>query len=85
MTQASSSDTSAEADRVQFELFEKMSPSERAARMTGITLAVQQLAFSGMKVRHPNASDDELWLRLAAKRLGPELVKKIYGFDPEQC
>lgn len=58
-----------------------MSFAERAERMTALTLAVQELAFAGMKLRHPEADDDEIWLRLAANRLGRALVKKVYGFD----
>lgn len=52
--------------------------------MTGLTLAVQRLAFIGMRERHPGTSDDEIWLRLAAQRLGRDVVKSIYGFDAEE-
>ena len=48
-----------------------------------MTIAVQRLAFAGLRDQYPNASDDELWLRLAARRLGPELVKKIYGWEAD--
>jgi len=49
--------------------------------MTALTLMVQELAFTGMRMRHPEASDDEIWLRLAVDRLGAEVVKKVYGFE----
>lgn len=74
-------DTTPEAREKQFELLRAMSPSQRAEIMTGLTLAVQRLAFLGMRERYPDASDDEIWLRLAARRLGRDVVKKIYGFD----
>lgn len=31
---------------------------------------------------YPDASDREVFLRAAARRLGPELVRKAYGWDP---
>jgi hypothetical protein len=84
MSRARPTDTSAAADSVQLELLREMSPAARAERMTALTLAVQRLALAGMRRRHPLASEDELWLRLAAQRLGPEVVRKVYGFDAEQ-
>ncbi len=71
------------ADLVQRDLLRKMTPAEKLECVRGLTIAVQQLAFAGMRVRYPDASGDELWLRLAAQRLGPELVKKIYGWESE--
>lgn len=81
MSSPRSADTSPGAEAVQQELIRRMSFAERAERMTALTLAVQELAFAGMKLRHPEADDDEIWLRLAANRLGRALVKKVYGFD----
>jgi hypothetical protein len=75
-----SSDTGEKADRFQFDMLRRMSPSERAVLMTELTLSAQRLAFAGLRLRHPNASDDEIWLRLAARRLGAETVRKVYGW-----
>jgi hypothetical protein len=74
-------DTSAEADRVYFELLGRMTPQEKLQRAVDLTLAVQRVAFEGLRLRYPNATDDEIWLRLAARRLGREKVLEIYGFD----
>lgn len=60
-----------------------MSAQERLALMTEITLAVQRLAFTGLRSKHPNDTDDEIWLRLAAKRLGADYVAKIYGWHAD--
>jgi hypothetical protein len=49
----------------------------------GLTLAVQQLAFVGLRQQFPDDSDDEIWLRLAARRLGRDLVKKVYGWEAD--
>lgn len=76
-------DTTPDAREKQLELLRAMSPSQRAEIMTGLTFATQRLAFLGMRERYPDASDDEIWLRLAAQRLGPDIVRRIYGFDAE--
>lgn len=81
MRRAQSRDTSLDADDVQFEILRRMTPVERAALMTELTLAVQDLAMAGMRARHPNASDDELRLRLAVHRLGADTVRKVWGFE----
>jgi hypothetical protein len=78
-----SSDTGEEADRIQFEMLRQMSPQARLALMTELTLSAQRLAFAGLRLRYPNASDDDIWLRLAARRLGVETVRKIYGWQPD--
>jgi hypothetical protein len=71
------------ADRVQLELLRKMTPAEKLECVRGLTLAVQQLAFVGLRQQFPDDSDDEIWLRLAARRLGRDLVKKIYGWEAD--
>ena len=74
-------DTSPEANEAQWKLIREMTPAQRAIRMAELTAMVQTLAFAGMKRRHPSDSDDEIWLRLAVQRLGPDVVKRIYGFE----
>jgi hypothetical protein len=71
------------AERVQLELLQKMTPAEKLECVRGLSIAVQQLAFAGLREQFPEAPDDELWLRLAARRLGRDLVKKIYGWEED--
>lgn len=77
-------DTSAHADDVQFERLRAMSPQQRAEILTALTFAVQDLALAGLRLVHPDASDDELRLRLAARRLGDETVRRIWGWPADQ-
>ena len=71
------------AERVQLDLLRKMTPAEKLECVRRLTIAVQELAFAGLREQYPDASDDELWLRLAARRLGPALMKKIYGWEAD--
>lgn len=79
----SSPDTTAEADEKQFELLRGMTPEEKGVVFTNLTLAVQDLAMAGRRLRHPGATDDELRLRLAAERLGEDTVRRIWGWNSE--
>ncbi len=75
-------DASAEAERIQLELLRAMSPVQKAQLVSELTRAVQRLAFAGARMADPEATDEEIWLRLAARRLGSEAVRRVYGFDP---
>jgi hypothetical protein len=77
------SDTSARADEVQFGLLRAMSPQRKGEILTALTLAVQDLALAGLRAQHPDATDDELRLRLAVRRLGAETVRRIWGWSAE--
>lgn len=75
-------DTSPEMTALHRDRIRAMTCAERAEAMRGLTLAVQRLAFAGMRERFPDDSDDEIWLRLAVNRLGADLVRKAYGRLP---
>lgn len=77
-------DTSARADAVQFELLRAMTPQQRGEIFTALTLAVQDLAMAGLRLQHPKATDDELRLRLAARRLGNDVVRRVWGWSPDE-
>lgn len=66
----------------QFELYRRMSPAEKAAGVRATTLAVNTLALAGLRQQYPAAGEAELWLRLAVRRLGEELVAQAYGWRP---
>ena len=77
-------DTSERADEVQFAILRAMTPQQRAEVFTQLTLAVQELAMAGMRKQYPNATDDELRMRLAVRRLGADVVKKVWGWSPDE-
>ncbi len=79
------SDTSPAAQAVQDEILRNMSPQEHLELARQLTLTVQHLAFAELRQRHPDLPDDEIWLKLAVRRLGSDLVRKVYGrdIDPE--
>ena len=72
------SDTSLKAKRAQAELWRRMSPLEKVCAVTEISLAVQQLSLAGIRLRHPEASDEECMMRLAILKLGLQLACQVY-------
>ena len=72
-------DTDAWAEKIQFDFF-RTAPSWRKMEMAGeLNSAMIALAVSGIRNRHPEASDDEVRRRLADMLLGPELANRVYG------
>lgn len=73
-----SRDTTADAEWLQTDLWRRMSSLEKALIIRDTTLAVQQLSLAGIRARHPGASDRECFIRLAALKLGADVVRAIY-------
>jgi len=73
-----STDTTAEAERLQLELWRAMSPLQKARAVSQITRAAQEMALAGIRQRHPRASESECMMRLAILTLGPELARRVY-------
>jgi hypothetical protein len=73
-----SRDTSADAERLQIEVWRRMSPLDKAGIMSQATHDALTLALAGIRQRHPGASERECFIRLAALQLGPVLVRQVY-------
>ena len=71
-------DTTADAERVQIDAWRRMSPLEKAEIVSQATSDTLTLALSGIRQRHPGASERECFVRLAALQLGPALVRAVY-------
>ena len=71
-------DTSPEIERLQIERWRHMSPAQKAAVVSGLTQAVHDLALAGVRLRHPQASAREQFLRLSLITLGVDLARRAY-------
>ena len=71
-------DTTVEAERRQIDRWRRMSHAEKAAVIAGLTSATFTLARAGVRHRYPDASDRELFLRLAVVTLGRDLAERAY-------
>jgi hypothetical protein len=72
------SDTSREAERMQVELWRRMSPLEKAQLVAAISRAAQELSLAGIGRRSPGASESECLMRLAVLKLGSALALRVY-------
>lgn len=66
---------------LQFDLLRQKTPEERLEMARQMTLSMQRFVMASLRQEHPELSDDELWLKLAVRRLGREVVRKVYGRD----
>jgi hypothetical protein len=77
-------DTDPRAMEVWMDLLRSKTPGERIAIAFNLTEFALQMAESGVRARHPGASDREIFLRCAALRLPRDLMIRAYGWDPEE-
>jgi len=68
---------------VWLDLLRRKPPGERLARALDLSGFVLQLSEAGVRARHPQADDREVFLRTAAQHLPRELMIRAYGWDPE--
>ena len=71
-------DSSAETERLQVSLWRSMSPARKAQAVSNLCRATQELSLAGIRHRYPHASERECLLRLAALKLGPDLMRVVY-------
>jgi hypothetical protein len=71
-------DTPVEVENRQIEAWRPMPSAEKAALVAGLTNATFVLARAGLRERFPDASDRELFLRLAIQTLGRDLAQRAY-------
>jgi predicted RNA-binding Zn ribbon-like protein len=76
-------DTDPRAMEVWLDLLRQKPPGERLATTLALTDLTLKVTEAGVRASHPQASDREVFLRLAARHLPRELMVRAYGWDPE--
>ena len=71
-------DTPLDIEARQIERWRMMTSAEKAATITALCQSVHDLAWAGLKRRYPDATERELFLRMAVLRLGNELARKVH-------
>jgi hypothetical protein len=66
-------------EALQIRLLRQATPWRKMEMLAGLNAAAKTLALSGLRHRHPGASESELRRRLAGLLLGEELAHKVYG------
>lgn len=73
-----SADTTADSEQRQVEAWRQLSSIERLRLVSETTRAVLDLSMAGIRLRHPQASERECFLRLAAILLGVGATRQVY-------
>jgi hypothetical protein len=73
-----SADTSAGIEQCQVDAWRRLSPLERLRLVSDTTRAVMNLSLAGIRRRHPQATERECFLRLAAILLGVDTATRVY-------
>ena len=78
-----SPDTSFEIEQRLIAHWRTLSPAEKLRIADDLRRTADQLALGGLRLRHPDASTEELALQLAALKYGRQLCIEALGRDPE--
>jgi hypothetical protein len=78
-----SSDTSPEIEKIIIEGYRKMSAARKLQIMQDLINTACLLALGDIKRRRPEADQREMMLRLASRRIEPELMRQAFGWDPD--
>ena len=73
-----SADTTADIEQRQVDAWRRLSSVERLRLVSDTTRAVMDLSLAGIRCRHPQASERECFLRLAAILLGVDTTRQVY-------
>jgi len=75
-------DTPGEVMDLVVDRWRAMSVADKLGAVAVLNRACVQLSESGVRRRHPDATDDEVRHRVFALRLGRDLMVDVYGWDP---
>jgi hypothetical protein len=78
-------DTSPEMEAYVAEGYRRMSPAAKIARVVALNGALLSLAEADERRRHPNADQREIDLRVAARWLDAETMRRAFDWDPESA
>lgn len=70
--------TSIAAARHQIELWRRMTPAEKLGLVSSASRSAHAMAAAGVRQRYPQATEREVFLRLAVLRLGHELAREAF-------
>jgi hypothetical protein len=60
-----------------------MTPAQKIRAVFELTELAVSFTEAGVRRMYPAASEREIFLRVAARRLDRETMRKVYGWDPE--
>ena len=74
-----SPDTSVEAERILIERLRAVGPRRRLDMARDASRAIRQLAWNGLRLRHPQAGEAELRRRYVVQTFGEPVAEQLFG------
>lgn len=74
-------DTDPAALEVFLTIQRRMTPEEKIRNVFRVNELMRALAEADVRRLYPEASEREVFLRAASRRLGGELMRRVYGWD----
>ncbi len=78
------SDTHPDALRAYLKIQRGIPPERKLQMIEEMYEAMIALQTAEVRRLYPEADDREVFLRVTARRLGPELMKKVYGWQQDR-
>lgn len=78
------SDTHPKVEKLQIELLRKFTVSQKLNMVSSMTIFCQKVALAGIKKRYPNATKNELRLRLASLWLDKKVMRKVFSWNIDE-
>lgn len=78
------SDTDLRTQEVYYGLLRSMTPEQRIARVFELCEFQRSLQIASVRSMYPDADEDEVRMRVAARILPRDLMIKAYGWDPDE-
>jgi len=76
-------DTDPKALEAFIECQRRMTPGEKLAQVFELNRTLRLAVEANVRKHHPEATEREVFLRSLVRLIGPELVRKAYGWDAE--
>ena len=77
-------DTHPKVEEMLIEGYRKMTPQQKLNQMRELIMRNEMLLIAYLKTQYPEASDYELRLRAASRRVPADLMKKAFGWGVEK-
>lgn len=78
-------DTSPAADARYHALLRQMTPERRLEAAVRLSSGVRAMVLAGLRKRHPQASEQELRIRLTVRLYGRACAERLFGSVPEDA
>ena len=77
-------DTNPAALRIYLDINHRMPAPQKLQIVFEMYEAMMAVYAAQERTLHPEAGDREIFLRVAARRLGWDVVKRVYGWSPDE-